>query len=105
MEPEWNHPINMDDATMLGLKQNISQPASNKFTTMHFGWLLNRSWSLRFSFSKRICYLTGENIQFKFAYRGRKYIQSIMSRNKSTHDDIWISQRSYLNLIANGKIN
>lgn len=97
MEPEWNNPPELDDSTMLGLR-------NDKFVTSHFGWLKNRVWSLRPSFSKRVCYITGENIQFKMAYRGRKPIRSIMSRNKISYDDIWICSQEYINLILSGKI-
>jgi hypothetical protein len=102
MEPEWNNHPEQDDAIMLGLKNN--QLPQGKFN-MNFGWLKNRFWELKLSISKRICYLSGENIRFKFAYRGRKPIKSILYGNTTVYDDIWISQKSYVDLILSNKID
>lgn len=30
MEPEWNHSVNEDDATMLGLRENIDKEDTKK---------------------------------------------------------------------------
>lgn len=103
MEPEWNNCPELEDSIMLGLRQKINY-SLDKFTTMHFGWLKNRTWNLRLSLSRRICYISGANLQFKLAYRGRKLLKNIMSQNKITSDDVWISQKEYLNLVLSGKI-
>jgi len=103
MEPEWNHSLNEDDTTMLGLRAKDNKPC-DKFLNMHFGWLKNRSWSLRFSFSNRVCYISGKPLQYCLAYRGRKPIKSILSSHKNVHDDIWLSQREYLKLISSNKL-
>lgn len=102
MEPEWNNPPELDDSIMLGIKSKINY--SDKFSNMHFGWMKNRIWNLRLSLSNRICYISGTNLRYKFAYRGRKPLKNIMSGNKVINDDVWICQREYLNLILSGKI-
>ena len=103
MEPEWNNTPEMEDAIKLGLRNKTMQKLT-KYNTMNFGWLKNRYWDLKLSINKRSCYISGENIQFKFAYRGRKPIRTIFSGNKVIYDDVWISQKAYSDLILLNKI-
>ncbi len=103
MEPEWNHSPNRDDATMLGLKPTINF-SNDKYINMHFGWLKNRNWSLRFSFSSRVCYISGRPLKYCLAYRGRKQISGLLTLNKKFNDDIWISQAEYLKLLSSSKV-
>jgi hypothetical protein len=64
-----------------------------------------REWSLNLSLKRRLCYVSGENLWFKIAYRGRKKIWSIIDNGRSINDDIWISQKEYFNMIRKGKLN
>jgi hypothetical protein len=64
-----------------------------------------REWSLNLSFKRRLCYISGENLWFKIAYRGRKKVWSIIDNGRSINDDIWISQKEYFNMIRKGKLN
>lgn len=57
--------------------------------------LNNRSWEKRISCRKRSCYISGKNIWLKKAYRGRKSIQYLLSKNRCIYDDIWISEEQY----------
>lgn len=90
MEPEWNNPDCYSDSVMLGLRCC----ESNK----HNSFLKNRVWSKRFSFRKRKCFISGENITWSFSYVGRKQIKSVLNGNKILNDDIWLSQKSFDNL-------
>jgi|APGre2960657373_1045057.scaffolds.fasta_scaffold54397_2 hypothetical protein len=65
----------------------------------------NREWSLQLSFNKRCCYLSGKNLWFKLAYRGRKKIWSIIDNGRQMNDDIWLSDIEYHNMIRKGNIN
>jgi hypothetical protein len=103
MEPEWNHIINEDDATMLGLRPRINY-SHDKFLNMHFGWLKNRVWTLKFSFANRVCYISGKSLRYCLAYRGRKQISGLLTSHKTHSDDIWISQSEYLKLISLNKV-
>jgi len=76
----------------------------NKYLNMHFGWFKNRLWQLKFSFAKRYCYVTGENLQFKLAYRGRRQITNIVCPSQIINDDIWISQSQYLIFLKNTSV-
>lgn len=64
-----------------------------------------REWSLKLSIKKRFCYISGENLWLKAAYRGRKKIWSIINNGRSINDDIWVSQKEYFNMIRKGKLN
>lgn len=66
--------------------------------------LLRRFWELRFSYRKRYCYISGENIWFKLAYRGRKKIYSLAHGPYSINDDIWLSQKEYLYRLSKNEI-
>ena len=103
MEPEWNHSYDEDDATMLGIRNKTSE-TYDKFMNMHFGWLKNRDWSLRFSLLNRMCYISGKSLQYCLAYRGRKSISGLLTSHKKYNDDIWISPSEYLKLVSNNKI-
>lgn len=63
-------------------------------------FIQNRDWKLRLSFLKRKCYISGENLRFKYCYFGRKKIRDLFG-NKYINDDIWISQTEYLKIIKN----
>lgn len=65
----------------------------------------NREWSLQLSFYKRFCYLSGQSLWFKLAYRGRKKIWSVVDNGRQINDDLWLSDIEYLNMIRRGNIN
>jgi hypothetical protein len=61
-------------------------------------FIQNRDWKLRLSLRNRQCYLSGENLRFKYCYFGRKQIRDLFG-NRYVNDDIWISQNEYLKMI------
>lgn len=60
----------------------------------------NREWRLKYSFLNRKCYFSGQSLRLCMCYLGRKKIHNIISKHDN-NDDIWISQKEYLNLIKN----
>ena len=65
--------------------------------------LFDREWKLKYSFLNRKCYFSGKSLQFQPCYIGRKKIRSVLSK-RYENDDIWISQKEYLNMIENGLV-
>jgi len=63
----------------------------------------DREWTLKYSFLNRKCYFTGQSLRFQPCYVGRKKIRSILSK-RYQNDDIWISQKEYMNMIENGMV-
>ena len=90
MEPEWNNPDRYSDAVMLGLRYCNSSKS--------YSILKNRHFLKRFSFKKRKCYFSGENLTWKMAYIARKELCSLINKNKPEYDDIWISQKFFDNI-------
>jgi hypothetical protein len=90
MEPEWNISDCCSDSVILGLRR------CEKNSYLNF--LNNRSWFIGFSFKKRVCYVSGQDITWKKAYVGRKKLTNLISKNKPINDDIWISTKSFQNL-------
>jgi hypothetical protein len=66
--------------------------------------LNNRLWDLRLSFIKRYCYITGDSLWLKLAYRGRKKIYSLAYGPYSINDDMWLSQKEYLYRLSKNQI-
>jgi len=66
--------------------------------------LKNRSWKLKLSIKKRVCYISGESLCFKFSYRGRKYISTFLNGHKPIVDDIWLSKKQFLSNYSRNKI-
>lgn len=66
--------------------------------------LKDRVWNLHFSFLNRHCYISGQNIKWGWAYRGRKKIFNPFISKYYLNDDIWITQNEYLKLISKGVI-
>lgn len=66
--------------------------------------LNNRFWDLRLSLVKRYCYITGDNLWLKLAYRGRKKIYSLAYGSYSINDDMWLSQKEYLYRLSKNQI-
>ena len=66
--------------------------------------LKNRYWDLRFSFIKRHCYITGNNIWSELAYRGRKKIYTITQGLYALNDDIWLCKKEYLYRLSNDQL-
>jgi hypothetical protein len=64
--------------------------------------LSNRQWSFRLSLKNRICYITGKNLWFKYAYRGQKNTYDISNHRKVIIDEIWIDSEEYYKLLLNG---
>lgn len=60
----------------------------------------NRDWKLKYSFLNRKCYFSGKPLRYRFCYLGRKKIHNIISK-QNDNEDIWITQKEYLNLIQN----
>lgn len=87
MEPEWNISDCDSDVVMLGLR--------NCEKKSHIKFLNNRTWYKSFSFKKRRCYVTGEDITWKFARVGRKEVKHLLSKNKPVYDNLWISEESF----------
>ena len=65
--------------------------------------LYDREWILKYSLFNRKCYFSGQSLRFKPCYVGRKKIRSLLSK-RYQNDDIWISQKEYLNMIENGMV-
>jgi hypothetical protein len=63
----------------------------------------DREWKLKLSFLDRKCYFSGQSLRFQPCYLGRKKIRSLLSK-RYQNDDIWISQKEYLNMIENGMV-
>jgi hypothetical protein len=57
-----------------------------------------RLWKLKWSLFSRKCYITGQNLQFKLCYCGRKQIKDSISY-RYLNDDIWLSSKEYLKLL------
>lgn len=90
MEPEWNNPDCYSDSVMLGLRHCN--------TKQNYNFLQNRQFLKRFSFRKRRCCISGENLTWKIGYIARKEIKSIIGKNRPEYDDIWISQKCFDNI-------
>jgi hypothetical protein len=63
----------------------------------------DREWTLKYSLFNRKCYFSGQSLRFQPCYVGRKKIRSLLSK-RYQNDDIWISQKEYLNMIENGVV-
>jgi len=59
--------------------------------------LCNRLWRLCFSFKQRRCYISGDSLWCCLAYKGVK-------PNTSYIDDIWLSQKEYLQNLSYNNI-
>jgi len=57
--------------------------------------LSKRTWHKKFSWLKRTCYVSGESLWFRNAYRGNKKIWSIINNGQTLEDNIWLSVYSY----------
>jgi hypothetical protein len=58
----------------------------------------NRIWQLKWSLLSRKCYFTGQNLQYKLCYCGRKQIRDSIS-SQYLNDDIWLCSKEYLKLL------
>lgn len=65
--------------------------------------IYDREWILKYSLFNRKCYFSGQSLRFQPCYVGRKKIRSLLSK-RYQNDDIWISQKEYLNMIENGMV-
>ena len=65
--------------------------------------IYDREWQLKYSLLNRKCYFSGQPLRFQPCYVGRKKIRSLLSK-RYQNDDIWISQKEYLNMIENGMV-
>ena len=65
--------------------------------------IYEREWMLKYSLFNRKCYFSGQSLRFQPCYVGRKKIRSLLSK-RYQNDDIWISQKEYLNMIENGMV-
>jgi hypothetical protein len=65
---------------------------------MIFDLIKNRIWQLRLSLFNRKCYFTGQSLQYKLCYCGRKQIRDSIS-SKYLNDDIWICSKEYLRFL------
>ena len=65
--------------------------------------IYDREWMLKYSLFNRRCYFSGQSLRFQPCYVGRKKIRSVLSK-RYQNDDIWISQKEYLNMIENGMV-
>ena len=65
--------------------------------------IYDREWTLKYCLFNRKCYFSGQSLQFQPCYVGRKKIRSLLSK-RYQNDDIWISQKEYLNMIENGVV-
>jgi hypothetical protein len=66
--------------------------------------LSNRVWDLRLSFINRCCYISGDKLWLKLAYRGRKKIHSLAYGPQSLNDDVWLGQKEYLYRLSKNHI-
>lgn len=71
---------------------------------IHKNILGGRFWGLRLSLMKRYCYISGDTLWLKLAYRGRKKIYSLAYGPYSINDDIWLSQKEYLYRLSKNEI-
>jgi hypothetical protein len=63
----------------------------------------DREWTLKYCLFNRKCYFSGQSLRFQPCYVGRKKIRSLLSK-RYQNDDIWISQKEYLNMLENGMV-
>jgi hypothetical protein len=70
----------------------------NNQYTMISDLIKNRIWQLKLSFFNRKCYFTGQKLQYKLCYCGRKQIKDSISY-RYLNDDIWVSSKEYLKLL------
>lgn len=66
--------------------------------------LKHRHWTLHFSFLNRRCYISGNSIKWTWSYRGRKKVFNPILSKYYFNDDLWLSQKEYLNLLSKGTI-